>query len=231
MIILLVAALIFHTWAIKQVVRVSLQWGLGAPVTIEKVKMDWKITGFEVHNLEIGNPYHYPPGLLADIPLAIISVDISKLPVGILKFKTVGFKLRELVVMHAPGQGINVMELKPLKKNTGGRREGERTDPKEKKSSGGPRIRIDEFILSVDTITFSESVGTMKKHKKINANIAGASFYNLQGADDLAYIVASLAMRKLGFAFFDDRLQRFFGDQEIPASKSGFFDKIKSILG
>lgn len=68
---------IFHTWAIKQALTLSLSYSLGADVSIQTVKMDWKNTGFEIQGLEIGNPYSFPKGVLADIPLAIVSIDLS----------------------------------------------------------------------------------------------------------------------------------------------------------
>jgi len=108
---------IFHTWVIKQALTLSLSHQLGADVSIRNVKMDWKNTGFEVQGLEIGNPYSFPRGILANIPLVIVSVDLPGMTQGVLRLKTVGIDLRELQVMNVSQKGLNLLALKPLQKS------------------------------------------------------------------------------------------------------------------
>lgn len=55
-VILSVVALIFHTWTIRQVVKHTLSWQLGAPVEIGSVKMDWKIRDLSSTGLRLETP-------------------------------------------------------------------------------------------------------------------------------------------------------------------------------
>lgn len=230
-IILAVLGLIFHAWVLRQGLKAGLSWGLGAPVEIGSVKMDWKNTGFEVRDLEVGNPHHYPPGLLADIPLAIVSVDITKIPEGVLRLKAVGLSLRELVVTHIPGKGLNVMELKALKREkTSGRLDAGSGSSRKRIGSKTPRVMIDEFIVSVGTITFVESVGTIQKEKRIKAGIQGQTFYDLAGPEDMAYVVVTLALKKSGYGFSANALSGFSGEEQSSGSGSGFLNTLKSIF-
>ena len=115
---LIIFIVIFHTWVIKQAITFSLSHQLGADVSIRSVKMDWKNTGFEVQGLEIGNPYSFPRGTLANIPIVIVSVDLPGISKGVFRLKTVGINIRELQVMNVSQKGLNVLALKPLQKSS-----------------------------------------------------------------------------------------------------------------
>lgn len=205
---LMVLALIFHTWAIKQILTFSLSYTLGADVTIQEVKMDWKNSGFEVHGLNISNPYSFPRDRLADIPLLIVSVDMASIPQGRLHLKTVGFNLRELQVMNAPKQGLNVLALKPLQKakeveepslpKTGERRE----------NSEKAFFSIGELIFSVGDITYLDMSSGVTKQNLFHAGIRGATYYDIRGTDDIVVIVATEALKKMGFGYLNAQLQK-----------------------
>lgn len=232
----LVVLLIFHTWTIKQMLKISLVWSLGAEVSIESVKMDWKNTGFEVHGLKIMNPPTVPPGLLADIPLAIVSVDMPELLHRKLHLKTVGINLKALWVSYYPGMGLNVTGLKPLKKEDA-QDEPSRSamETNRKINKYMPKVAINELILSVGDIIFLESAGSIQKHKTIHVGVQGATYYDLEGISDIVYAIVAPALKKLGFSLVSDQLKRFGLDYaklgSVQSSNaSGFLERLKSVF-
>jgi len=206
---------------IKQALTFSLSYQLGADVSIQNVKMDWKNTGFEVQGLEIGNPYSFPKGTLADIPLVIISVDIPSISKGVLKLKTVGFDLRELQVMNAPKQGLNLLALKPLQKSNeesiSPSREGERTGIKR----GALQIMVEELIFSIGDISYLDMSGPSLKQNRYHAGIRGATYYDIRGTQDITVIVVTEALKKMGFGYLESQLEKLQGRYMPSGSKQG----------
>lgn len=195
-----ILALIFHTWAIRQLLGLSLSYVLGADVSIQEVKMDWKNTGFEAHGIEIGNPYSFPKDRMARIPLLIISVDVPAIAQGRAHLKTVGFNLQELQVMNAPRQGLNVLALKPLQKA----KESEGPSP----SGRGGFFSIDELIFSVGELVYLDMTSGSVKRNVFRAGIRGATYYDIQGTEDVVVIVATEALKKMGFSYLNTQLQK-----------------------
>ena len=231
-VLLVILALIFHTWAIKQVLTFSLSYQLGADVSIQNVKMDWKNTGFEVQGLEIGNPYSFPKGILADIPLVIVSVDIPSIPQGILKLKTVGFDLRELQVMNAPKKGLNLLALKPLQRSN----EESVSSSREAAQTGiskryAPKVMIDELIFSIGDISYLDMSGPSLKQNHYHAGIRGATYYDIHGTQDITIIVVTEALKKMGFGYLETQLQKL-QDRYVPSgTKQGnLFSRMAAAL-
>ncbi|MFA7255132.1 MAG: hypothetical protein WC133_03420 [Candidatus Omnitrophota bacterium] len=227
---LVLLMVIFHTWAIKQALTFTLSYQLGADVSIQNVKMDWKNTGFEVQGLEIGNPYSFPRGILADIPLVIISVDLPSISQGVLRLKTVGFDLRELQVMNVPQKGLNVLELKPLKKSNEERsssREAVRTQIKRYT----PEVMIDELIFSIGDISYLDTTGASMKQNRYRAGIRGATYYNIRGTQDMTAIVVGEALKKMGLGYLESQFKNLQSRAVSSAvKKSGLFGRVMEAL-
>ncbi len=222
---LVIFIVIFHTWVIKQALTFSLSYQLGADVSIQSVKMDWKNTGFEVQGLEIGNPYSFPRGTLADIPLVIVSVDVPSLTKGKLRLKTVGFDLRELQVMNAAQKGLNVLALKPMHKadeNPAGD-SATREAVRRQIRKYTPELMIEELIFSIGDISYLDMSGPSLKQNKFHAGIRGATYYNIRGADDITAIVVAEAMKKMGFGYLQTQFQGY-------AKKTSLLGKLMEAL-
>ena len=219
---LIIFVVIFHTWVIKQALIFSLSHQLGADISVQSVKMDWKNTGFEVQGLEIGNPYSFPRGTLADIPLVIVSVDLPSIPQGVLRLKTVGFDLRELQVMNASQKGLNLLALKPLQKND----EVRSVSPSEETVRGqikkyAPHVMIDELIFSIGDINYLDMSGPSLKQNRYRAGIRGATYYDIRGTEDIAVIVITEALKKMGFGYLESGLQKIQSRYVPSGSKQG----------
>jgi len=200
---------IFHTWVIKQAITFSLSYQLGADVSIQNVKMDWKNTGFEVQGLEIGNPYSFPKGILANIPLMIVSVDLPGISQGVLRLKTVGIDLRELQIMNVPQKGLNLLELNPLKKSNEERSSSSREAVQTQIKKYTPEVIIDELIFSIGDINYLDTSGPSLKQNHYPVGIRGATYYNIRGTQDVTAIVAGEALKKMGFGYLKTQFQKF----------------------
>ena len=219
---LIIFILIFHTWVIKQAVTFSLSYQLGADVSIQSVKMDWKNTGFEIEGLEIGNPYSFPRGTLADIPLVIVSVDLPSIPQGILRLKTVGFDLRELQVMNAPQKGLSLLALKPLQKSNEARSmSSSRQAVQGQVDKYAPKVMIDELIFSIGDINYVDMSGPSLKQNRYHAGIRGATYYDIRGTEDVTVIVITEALKKMGFGYLESQLQKIQARYVPAGSKQG----------
>lgn len=208
--LMIILAAIFHAWVIRQALTFSLSYQLGADVSIRSVKMDWKNTGFEVQGLEIGNPYSFPKGTLANIPLVIISVDLHAIPDGVLRFKTVGVDLRELQVINVSQKGLNLLALKSLQKSSSERplsssREAVETATGKNES----QVMIDELIFSIGDINYLDTSGPSLKQTHYRVGIRGATYYNIRGTQDIIAIVVGEALKKMGFGYLETQFQRF----------------------
>jgi hypothetical protein len=222
---------VFHTWVIRQALTFSLSHQLGADVSIQSVKMDWKNTGFEVQGLEIGNPYSFPRGTLANIPLVIVSADLPSISRGILRLKTVGIDLRELQVMNVPQKGLNLLELKPLHQSneepTSSSREAVRTQIKKY----APEVIIDEFIFSIGDISYLDTSGSSVKQNRYRAGIRGATYYNVRGTQDVTAILVGEALKKMGFGYLETQLQKLQGRSgSSGGKKGGFLNQVMAAL-
>lgn len=221
--------IIFHTWVIKQALTFSLSYQLGADVSIQSVKMDWKNTGFEVQGLEIGNPYSFPRGTMADIPLVIVSVDIPSLTKGILRLKTVGFDLRELQVMNAAQKGLNVLALKPMQKGDEGRLdESPQGAVRRKIQKYTPEVMVDELIFSIGDISYLDMSGPSLKQNRFRAGIRGATYYDIRGADDITVIIVAETLKKMGMGYLQTQFKSY---ASSGIKKGGFFGRVAETLG
>ena len=206
---LVIFIIIFHTWVIKQALTFSLSHQLGADISIQNVKMDWKNTGFEVQGLEISNPYSFPRGTLADIPLVIISVDLPSIPQGILRLKTVGFDLRELQVMNVPQKGLNLLALKPMQKSDEARPSSSTQGAvRGKMNSYAPQVIIDELIFSIGDINYLDMSGPALKQNRYRAEIRGATYYDIRGTEDVTVLVITEALKKIGFGYLEAQIKK-----------------------
>jgi hypothetical protein len=222
---------IFHTWVIKQAVTFSLSYQLGADVSVQSVKMDWKNTGFEVQGLEIGNPYSFPRGTLADIPLVIVSVDLPSIPQGVLRLKTVGIDLRELQVMNVSRKGLNLLALKPLQKSSEERSPSSREAVQTQIKKYVPEVMIDELIFSIGDISYLDSSGPSLKENRYQAGIRGATYYNIRGTQDLTAIIVGEVLKKMGFGYLEAQFQKLQGRSDsFRAKKSGVFSQLMAAL-
>jgi hypothetical protein len=221
--------LIFHTWVIKQVLTLSLSYRLGADVSIQNVKMDWKNTGFEVQGLEIGNPYAFPRGTLADVPLVIVSVDLPSIAKGTLRLKTVGFDLRELEIMNAAQKGLNLLALKPMQKGDEGRSgTSSREAVRRQIRKYTPEVMVDELIFSIGDITYLDMSGPSVRQNRFRAGIRGATYYNIRGADDITAIVVTEALKKAGLGYLQTQFQSY---TSSGMKKSGLLNKVMDAFG
>jgi hypothetical protein len=209
---LAIFVVIFHTWVIKQALTFSLSHQRGADIAIQAVKMDWKNTGFEIHGLEIGNPYSFPRGTLADIPLVIVSVDLPSLSHGLIRLKALGFNLRELQAMNVPQKGLNLLALKVLQKKE---EEGSGSFPRQavrdqiKKYSSA--VMIDELVFSIGDISYLDMSGSYLRQNRYHAGIRAATYYDVRGTEDVVGIVASEALKKMGMGYLGVQLQKLQG--------------------
>ncbi|MFA5167895.1 MAG: hypothetical protein WC530_05130 [Candidatus Omnitrophota bacterium] len=222
---------IFHTWVIKQAITFSLSHQLGADVSIRNVKMDWRNTGFEIQGLEIGNPYSFPKGVLANIPLMIVSVDFPGIPEGVLRLKTVGIDLRELQVMNVSQKGLNLLDLKPLRKSNEERSPSSREAVQTQVKKYMPKVMIDELIFSIGDISYLNMSGPFLKQSRYKAGIRGATYYNIRGTQDVITIVAGEALKKIGFGYLESQFKKF-QDRSVSSGtqKSGFLSRIIAAL-
>ena len=230
--LLVILAAIFHTWVIRQALTFSLSYQLGADVSIRSVKMDWKNTGFEVQGLEIGNPYSFPKGILANIPLMIVSVDLLAIPDGVFRLKTVGVDLRELQVINVSQKGLNLLALKSLQKS-----DGERSSSSSREAVGtqikknGPQVMIDELIFSIGDISYLDTSGPSLRQTHYRVGIRGATYYNIHGTQDVIAIVVGEALKKMGFGYLETQFQKFQG-RAVPSGdkKDGLLNQLMQAL-
>jgi hypothetical protein len=230
--LLIILGVVFHTWVIKQAVIFSLSYQLGADVSVQSVKMDWKNTGFEVQGLEIGNPYSFPKGTLANIPILIVSMDLPSISRGVLHFKTVGFDLRELQVMNVPQKGLNLLDLKPLRKSDEARSESSPQETARRQvGKYAPKVIIDELIFSVGDIGYLDMSGPSLKQNRYKAGIRGATYYDVRGAEDVTVIVVAEALKKMSFGYLGVQLQKLQGRYVPSGSKQdGFLSRAIEML-
>ncbi|MFA5159002.1 MAG: hypothetical protein WC484_00660 [Candidatus Omnitrophota bacterium] len=228
---LIVFIAIFHAWVIKQVITFSLSHQLGAGVSIQNVKMDWKNTGFEIQGLEIGNPYNFPKGVLANVPLVIISVDFSGIPEGILRLKTVGINLRELQVMNVPQKGLNLLDLKPFRKSGEEPFSSSREAVQAQIKKCMPEIIIDELIFSIGDINYLDMRGPFLKQNRYKAGIRAATYYNIRGTQDVIVILVGEVFKKIGLGYLEAQLQKFQGRSVSSGDrKIGFLSHVMAAL-
>jgi hypothetical protein len=218
---LLVFVIIFHTWVIKQAVTFSLSYQLGADVSVQNVKMDWKNTGFEVQGLEIGNPYSFPRGTLASIPLVIVSVDLLGIPEGVVRLRTVGIDLRELQVINVSQKGLNILALKPLQKSNEERSSSAQETVRTKIKKYVPEVMIDELIFSIGDISYLDTSGPSFKKNSYQAGIRGATYYNIHGTQDVIAIVVGEALKKMGYNLIETQFQKFQNRSASSGAKKG----------
>lgn len=228
---LVIFIVIFHTWVIRQALTFTLSHQLGADVSIQSVKMDWKNTGFEVRGLEIGNPYSFPRGTLANIPLVLVSVDLLGIPQGVLRLKTVGIVLRELQVMNVPQKGLNLLELKPLQKSNEERSSSSREAAQGQIKKYAPEVIIDELIFSIGDISYLDTSGPSLKQNHYRAGIQGATYYNIRGTQDVTAIVVGEVLKKMGLGYLEAQLKTFQGRLvSSGAKKSGLLSQVMAAL-
>lgn len=229
---LVLIGLIFHTWVIKQTVTLALSYQLGAEVSARGVKMDWKNTGFEIQGLEIGNPYDFPRGLLADIPLVIVSADLPSVFRGVLRLKTVGIDVRGLQVMNVPQKGLNILALKSLQRSSEERTSASRAAIEAKMKKYMPAVSIDELILSVGDIKYLDMSGPSLRQSHYKAGIRGATYYNICTTHDLIAILVGETLKKMGLGYLEAQYQRLQSRSISSAGeKRGFFSRLAEVFG
>jgi hypothetical protein len=227
---LVIFVAIFHTWVIKQAITFSLSHQLGADVSIRTVKMDWKNTGFEVQGLEIGNPYSFPKGMMANIPLVIVSVDLPGISEGVFRLKTLGIDLRELQVINVSQKGLNLLALKPLQESEEARSSSSQGVVRTQIKKYTPELIIDELIFSLGDIRYLDTSGPALKENRYRVEIRGATYYNIRGTQDVTAIVVGEALKKMGLGYLEAQFQKLQGYENSPREKRGFFSQVMAVL-
>ncbi len=230
-ILLIVLGLIFHAWTLKQILKYSISYSLGAEVSIQKVEIDWQHSAFEVKDLQIGNPKDFPRGVLADIPLLVATIDLSKIPEGQIYLKALGINIREMEVIRIPEGGLNILGLKPLQQEKKGAGAISRTLQSEKVQKYSPQVMINKLIFSFDEISYLDLVSSDPKPKRLRMGIKEATYYNIRGTGDVAGIIVIEALKKLGFNYLQSQAQKL-GEKLIPeaSKKDNFFQKATSSI-
>jgi hypothetical protein len=166
---------------------------------------------------------------LADVPLVIVSVDLPSLTKGVLRFKTVGFDLRELQVMNAPQKGLNLLALKSMQKgdeDRSGASSGEAVRRQIRKYT--PQVIVDELIFSIGDISYLDMSGPSVRQNRFRAGIRGATYYNIRGADDITAIVVAEALKKMGIGYLQTQFQ---SRVSSGMKKNGFLNKVVEAFG
>src|SRR5664279_2339457 len=177
------------------------------------------------------SPYSFPKGLLANIPLVIISVDLPSIPQGILRIKTLGIDLRELQVMNVSQKGLNLLDLKPLKQSS-----EERSAPSQgvvgtQIRKYAPEVRIDELIFSIGDISYLDASGPALKENHYRAGIRGATYYDIRGTQDVTAIVVGEVLKKIGMGYLESQFQKLQSRAvSSAAKKSGLFGRVMAAL-
>lgn len=225
-----ILTIIFHSWVIRQALTFTLRHQLGAGVSIREVKMDWKNAGIEIRDLEIGNPYSFPKGTLANVPLMIISVDLASLLDGVLRLKALGIDLRELEVMNVSRKGLNLLALNTFQKSNEKQPPSPGVEPQKLKKNQ-PDLIIDELIFSIGDIRYLDMSGSSLKQNHFRAGIRGATYSNIHGTQEVVTIVAGEVLKQMGFSYLETQLQKLQrGSVSSGTREAGFLSRAMAIL-
>lgn len=142
-ILALVLALIFHNWTVKQALRLVLSYQLGAPVEIDRARIDLFKAEVEFKDILIHQPEAFNSReILADIPQIFVDFDWPAIWEGRLHLQAVELNVNELNLIRNPDGRLNLLSFKVFQQ--AGKKGGE----KPRREDKTPQVKLDRVILA-----------------------------------------------------------------------------------
>ena len=82
---------------------------------------------------------------------------------------------------------------------------------------------IDELIFSIGDIRYLDMSGPALKQNHYRVGIRGATYHDVRGTEDVTVIVVTEALKKMGFAYLGEQLQKLQGRYVSSGSTQGNF--------
>ena len=218
-ILLLILILVFHRVTFKWISAIGLGLALGAPVTIEDMRVDIRNTQAMWKGIKIGNPAgDFAGKTLADIPKIFLDFEISSLWEGRFHFETVEADIQELYITRMPDGRVNLISLKPLQKRESQEGAGRPT-------AGGPlSFQIDQLILTLGKVISTDMTGPQPVVKSASLHIDHAVYRNVNGLEDIVKIISWETLKRAGMGQLKGVLDRVGGPWG--AGAGGLLEKI-----
>lgn len=205
-ILLLILILVFHRVTFKWISAVGLGLALGAPVTIEDMRVDFRNTHATWKGIRIGNPSGGFAGkTLANIPKIFLDFEISSLWEGRVHFETIEANIRELYVTRMPDGRVNLLSLKPLQQK-------ESQDEAQSESAGEPfRFQIDQLVLTLGKVISTDMTGPQPVVRSTSLRLDRAVYPNVNGLEDVVKIISWETLKRTGIGQLKGMLDRVSG--------------------
>lgn len=214
--VVLILAVIFHNWTLKNLLSLGLRLGLGTPVDIEAAHLDFFTQRVSFEGILIKNPAGFQHGILAEIPRITLDFNGSELQHGRLHLREAAVEIEDLRIIRAAGGKMNLLGLKVFQ--TGKK-------PKEAsagKDGGPPPFRMDRALISLNRVTYTDVSGPNPIQQSFRLGIQKAA---LENPPDLAAIVEAIAQEAVQAAGLQkvlDEAIRSFGLRNWLPEKAGW---------
>lgn len=227
--LLLILALVFHNFTAKLALAMGLRAALGAPVKIEKVRIDLWNTHFLFRGIEISNPYDFPKGLMVKIPKIFIDLELSSLWEGRVHLEVVEIDVEELRVVRFPDGQMNLLSLGALEPKS-----RERASGRGAEREGGRKpigFQIDRLVLTFSRATYMDLTGPSPAIRNFDLHIENAVYRNVSGVQDIVRIISWEALKRMGLGQLSGLVGRLEKELGFGASGArGFLEKAAAAI-
>lgn len=184
--ILFIAALIFHNFTARTALAAYLRWKLGVPVEIESAHVDFLGSQVTFKDMVIHNPGESEK-LLARIPYFFADLDAGALTDGHLRFTKMELEISDLSLVRSRDSKLNFFALKPV----GG-------------VPSGKGVKIDHFILTLGKGRYSDHVSNRATKNDFYFGINRQDYLSIHTLQDVIEVVSYEALKRMGLGKLGD---------------------------
>lgn len=205
--ILLVAALIFHNLAARTALSWGLRYSLGVPVTIESAQVDFWSSSVRFENVTVHNADDFLEGYVLKVPSLTLSFDSGAFFDGRVRFKKIEADVSDFQILRAPNGRVNWFDLKPIRKTTD--------------KNARPGTVIEHFILSIRRGTVRDLTRSQNAAQNFVMDVDRRDYLGLHTVEDITKLISYEALKRMGMLQLGaGSLDQMREDLEFPAARS-----------
>ena len=202
LVLTVILSLVFPDKAAPIFLSGALRVVLGAPVKIERARVDLWTGQATFEGIRIENPANFPDGILLGIPKIFVDLDRWALFKGRFHFNTLELDCRDIRVIRAEDGRVNLFSLNIFKSSPARSQGAKAAGPEE----GPGRFQVDNLVLTIGFATFTDLSGSSPSQKSFALRVDHAVYRNVETPADIFRIISWELVKRMGLGKIADSL-------------------------
>lgn len=181
-----------RNFIIKTAIQIGVEKALGMKVTISGFRLDLFPGNLEIKGLTVYNPPGFEGEALVQIPYIRADFDLLPLLAGKFHFRYLDLNINEVNLVKNRNKELNLNRIQAIASA------GTKSPPQVPADSQPTSIRINELILTINHVNYTDYTKRHPKQQRIWLGISRERFSNLRSVDDIVKVVVVRVVYKAG---------------------------------